>query len=309
MSAQQINHVAILLGTRDGAEYLPAQLGSFEHQTHHNWSLWASDDGSTDGTQEIIADFIDRAGVNGRLVNGPQQGVCANFMSLVVNPEIQANYYAFADQDDVWSDDKLARAVNWLKAIDADIPAVYCSRTQLIDSNGTPVGYSPGYAKAPGFGNALLQNIASGNTMVFNHRARMLLSKASLAPMVIHDWSLYQIVTGCGGVVHYDPQPTVLYRQHSHNVIGNSMAPWVRLRNFIAAHDGRAATWNDQNWQVLNCVSDDLTPQAKRSLEAFRRIRNSGLLGRLRLMRESGIYHQQLLGSVTTLTYVLLNKI
>ncbi|WP_279027645.1 glycosyltransferase family 2 protein [Gibbsiella quercinecans] len=306
---KQCDTVAILLGARNGAEYFKEQLESFRRQTYNHWALWISDDGSTDGSQTIAANFTRSLEQNAHLLTGPQQGVCQNFMSLVTNTAIKAEYYAFSDQDDVWLDDKLERAVAWLSTVPPDKPALYCSRTRLIDSNGTPMGYSPGYAKAPGFGNALLQNIASGNTMVFNHRARMLLSKASLAPMVIHDWSLYQIVTGCGGIVHYDPQPTVLYRQHSHNVIGNSMAPWVRLRNFIAAHGGRTATWNDQNWQVLNCVSDDLTPQAKRSLEAFRRIRNSGLLGRLRLMRESGIYHQQLLGSVTTLTYVLLNKI
>lgn len=301
--------VAILLGARNGAGYLAEQLNSFRKQTYKNWSLWVSDDGSTDASRDIIADFIARHGVNGHLLSGPRQGFCANFMSLVSNPEIQAAYYAFSDQDDVWLDDKLERAVQWLQYVDTDIPAVYCSRTRLTDSAGVASGFSPDYVKKPGFGNALLQNIASGNTMVFNHRARELLKKAEGAPMVVHDWSLYQIVTGCGGTVFYDRHPTVLYRQHSSNVIGNGMAPLHRLRNFIAAHGGRTAQWNDRNCQVLARVSENLTPQAKQSLASFSAIRNNSVLNRLRLMRRSGIYHQQWIGSLTTLTYVLLNKI
>lgn len=189
------------MGTRNGAEYLSEQLDSFRKQTYKNWSLWASDDGSTDQTREIIGDFIASPEINGSLLYGPQQGFCANFMSLVANPEIQAAYYAFSDQDDVWLEDKLARAVDWLQTLDEAIPAVYCSRTRLTDSTGKVTGFSPDYRKAPGFGNSLLQNIASGNTMVFNHRARELLMKAQGAPIVAHDWSLYQIVAACGGQV------------------------------------------------------------------------------------------------------------
>ncbi|CAI1725940.1 glycosyltransferase family 2 protein [Serratia liquefaciens] len=309
MTDKPSDNTAILLCTRNGENYLYDQLSSYESQTYKNWSLWVSDDGSTDTSRDIIADFISQSGIRGYLLSGPQQGFCANFMSLVANPEIQATYYAFSDQDDVWLDDKLARATQWLQSIKADIPAVYCSRTRLTDSTGAVKGFSPDHEKAPGFGNALLQNIASGNTMVFNHSARELLRKAQGAPMVVHDWSLYQIVAGCGGAVFYDRQPTVLYRQHNNNVIGNGMSPLHRLQNFIAAHGGRTAQWNDQNRQVLACVSENLTPEAKQSLATFSAIRDNSVLNRLRLMRRSGIYHQQWIGSLTTLTYVLLNKI
>lgn len=309
MSTQHVNHVAILLGSRNGAEFLPEQLASFQQQTYPNWSLWVSDDGSTDNTKELVADFIERPEVDGHLLDGPQQGFCQNFMSMISNPVIQADYYAFADQDDVWLEDKLERAVRWLNTIDPTAPALYCSRTCLTDSRGALIGYSPDYTKPPGFGNALLQNIASGNTMVFNRCARDLLQKVKGAPVVVHDWSLYQIVTGCGGVVNYDRQPSVLYRQHQHNVIGNGMTPFRRLSNFIAAYRGRTAKWNDANRQVLACVSDELTPEAKQMLASFYAIRGSNLLDRLRLMVESGIYHQQRIGTLTTLTYILLNKI
>ncbi|NDL62307.1 glycosyltransferase family 2 protein [Acerihabitans arboris] len=301
--------VAILLASRNGATYLEQQLDSFSRQSYRPWRLWVSDDGSTDTTVAQIEAFIARPDIDGHLLAGPQTGLCDNFMSLIGNSAIQADYYAFADQDDTWTSDKLQRAVQWLDLTDASLPALYCSRTRLIGGNGKPIGYSPLYTRAPSFGNALLQNIASGNTMVFNQRARELLAKIMPVKPVIHDWTLYQLVTGCGGRVRYDPEPTVFYRQHDENVIGNSMEPLRRLRNFHYAHGGRAARWNDVNRAVLSRLADELTPAAKDSLAAFSAIRDNNVFKRLNLMRQSGIYHQQLLGSISTLTYILLNKI
>lgn len=306
---KQCASVAILLASRNGAAYLQQQLDSFSRQDHRPWRLWVSDDGSTDDTVARVAAFIARPDVDGHLLQGPGTGLCDNFMSLIGNNAIRADYYAFADQDDIWVDDKLGRAVRWLDTTDPGLPALYCSRTQLIDGAGNPIGYSPRYTRQPSFGNALLQNIASGNTMVFNQRARELLAKIRPVKPVIHDWTLYQLVTGCGGRVEYDAKPTVLYRQHGDNVIGNSMEPLRRLRNFLYAHGGRTARWNDINIAVLSHLYGELTPAAKDSLEAFRAIRNNNVFKRLKLMRQSGIHHQQLLGSISTLTYVLLNKI
>ena len=43
-------HVHILMGTKNGGMFLADQLASIRGQSHQDWSLWASDDGSTDGT-------------------------------------------------------------------------------------------------------------------------------------------------------------------------------------------------------------------------------------------------------------------
>ena len=47
------SQVAILLSTYNGQDYLAEQLDSYMEQTHRNWVVWASDDGSTDQTQVI----------------------------------------------------------------------------------------------------------------------------------------------------------------------------------------------------------------------------------------------------------------
>ena len=66
--------VAILLCTFNRARYLPAQLASLEHQTHRNWHLIVSDDGSTDDTLTIIAIFAQRVSQPVEIREGPEPG-------------------------------------------------------------------------------------------------------------------------------------------------------------------------------------------------------------------------------------------
>ena len=308
MTKKSSSHVAILLGTFNGARFIDEQLSSYQRQTHRNWSLWASDDGSTDASLPLISKFSHSVQQSVSLLQGPHLGVCRNFVSLIENEGIHADYYAFSDQDDIWLANKLARAVAWLDTVADDTPALYCSRTALIDTHGARIGFSPDYSKPPSFTNALLQNIASGNTMIFNNKARDLLRVVAHGPMVIHDWALYLVVTACGGQVFFDQEPCVLYRQHNDNVIGNGMGLMTRIANFSKAQRGRKAVWNDNNIAMLKLIDDQMTISNRQRLSDFVAIRDSSLIQRVRLLIRSGVYHQQLTGTLTTLSYALLNR-
>src|SRR6476646_10690754 len=89
--------VAILMCTKDGAEFIDGQLKSIAEQTHENWILIVSDDGSNDETVAKLERF---AGVRRQEIivrKGPGRGVCANFLSLANDPTIEADYFAFSD--------------------------------------------------------------------------------------------------------------------------------------------------------------------------------------------------------------------
>lgn len=303
------SHVAILLGTYNGATYIDQQLASYAAQTFTDWSLWASDDGSKDKTLAKIAAFSHACDRPVQVLDGPRKGVCQNFQSMIGNENIRAEYFAFSDQDDIWMDDKLERAVAWLNQQDPQRPALYCSRTHLIDDKGVRIGFSPDNTRPPSLGNALLQNIASGNTMVFNRCARELMQIVAHLPMVIHDWALYLIVTGCGGTVVFDSQPTVYYRQHASNLIGNGMAVKTRVKNFFSTHQGNKIVWNDIHFHLLDRLKDRLTPASKACITDFRRIRHSPLLTRMNLMHKSGIYHQTFIGTLATWSYTLFDRL
>ena len=308
LNVRQKGSVAILMGTYNGASYIEKQFSSIKHQEWDNWSLWVSDDGSNDKTRSILESLFSSVDNRCTLLHGPEKGFCENFKSLIGNKEIVADYYAFADQDDIWHPQKLSRAVSYLNSLSDDIPAMYCSRTQLIDEVDRVIGFSPMNKKKPGFGNALLQNIASGNTMVFNESARQLFQTTLALPLIAHDWALYLIVIACGGHVFYDPTPTVLYRQHNANLIGNGMKFTTRLSNFVDAYRGRNRHWNDVNFRLLELISSHITQENKFRYHAFKQIKNGNLFHRLKAFKASGVYHQNRLGQMTNFSYALFNK-
>jgi glycosyltransferase involved in cell wall biosynthesis len=303
--------VAILLCTMQGQPHLREQLDSIVRQTHPNWSLWVSDDGSTDGTHDILAEYERNLGAEKLVVkSGPAQGYIKNFLSLVCSPQISASYYAYSDQDDIWEPGKLAHALEWLQTVPAHQPALYCGRTCNVTEDNQFVGLSPLFAKKPGFANALVQSIAGGNTMVFNHAACDLLRAAGPDVQVAsHDWWTYLVVSGCGGQVFYDPQPTVRYRQHGGNLIGTNNSWADRVARLGMTIKGRFSDWTDMNTQALIRLQDHLSPDSARQLSEFSKARSSGLLPRLAGIKCCGVYRQTRMGNLGLVLAALLKKI
>ncbi|MFZ4077015.1 MAG: glycosyltransferase family 2 protein [Legionellaceae bacterium] len=304
------SNVIIFMGTHDGAPYLKEQLRSLSTQTFTNWELWISDDASTDRTQAIIHEY-QQANPHHPIFfeQGPNRGFAANFLSLACNSKAQATYYAFADQDDIWEADKLKRAIDWLQTAPHDQPALYCSRTQLIDEQGKNIGYSPLFCKAPGFKNALIQNIGGGNTMVFNQATINLLRSAGMdCDIIAHDWWTYMLVTGAGGMVYYDKEPSLRYRQHAVNLIGSNIGWRAKLKRMSLLFQGRFDTWNNVNTQALFINKELLTQENQAILTAFISARQYTSLLRMFKIKQLGLYRQTFLGNLALSLAALCNK-
>ena len=115
----------MLLCTFNGQRFLAEQLQSIALQSFTAWTLWASDDGSTDQTGRMLAEFGEAWGPDRvTTLSGPAEGLVRNFSTLVANDRIAADAYAFSDQDDVWERDKLERAMRWLSEVPASTPGV-----------------------------------------------------------------------------------------------------------------------------------------------------------------------------------------
>jgi glycosyltransferase involved in cell wall biosynthesis len=302
--------VAILLATFNGERHLARQLDSILGQDHRNWVIYASDDGSSDRTLPLLQAFQAKAGPQ-RLVlfDGPQAGYAANFMSLLHRVSVDGDFYAFCDQDDYWEPDKLSRALAWARQQPGDRPALYCGRTRLIDIEGRPVGYSPLFARKPGFRNALAQSLAGGNTMLLNAAARALLVQAPRGLAVTsHDWWAYLVVSGCGGHVHYDAEPAVGYRQHDDNLIGSNAGMRARLDRLKKMLGGSYKVWNDINLTGLDTLEAKLTEDNRRILALFRNVRAAWLFKRLDSLARSGIYRQTMTGNLGMVLAVMLRR-
>lgn len=303
--------VAVLLCTMNGQRFLGEQLDSIAAQTFPGWQVWASDDGSQDGTLAMLEQYRAAWGEERLVIQaGPGRGCAANFLSLACSVALKAEYYAFADQDDIWEVAKLQRAVAWLETIPSTVPALYCSRTRLIDETGQEIGLSPLFVRPPGFANALVQNIGGGNTMVFNHAARALLQAAgSEIEIVAHDWWAYLLIAGCGGRIFYDPSPSLYYRQHDRNLVGANTGWLARLVRVRLLAEGRFKEWNARNIEALQGVNWMLTPENQRILERWQEFRKQPLLTRLLGLNRVGIYRQTLAGNFGLLAAAFFRRI
>ncbi|WP_052317916.1 glycosyltransferase family 2 protein [Frateuria aurantia] len=311
MTETRASSVAILLCTWNGAAFLPAQLASIAAQTWGNWRLLASDDGSTDGTLAQLEAFRAEHGAEKvQLLRGPGKGYAANFMSVLRAAAGQAEYFAFCDQDDVWDADKLQRAIEVLQRWPEKKPALYCGRSRLIDMEGRACGLSMYFGRPPSFRNALVQSLAGANTMVVNAAAmRLLAATPDDQPVVSHDWWAYLLVTGAGGHVYYDQQPSISYRQHGSNVIGAALGWRQRWRRFGQMLGGSYRRWNDINLPALTAMESWLSAESAASLRAYRQLRESGLFGRLVGFYRMHLYRQTRAGDLGFWCAVLLGRL
>ncbi len=303
--------VHVLLATFNGAAYLEAQLDSLARQEGVSVRLYVSDDGSTDGTLTIVRGFqgwpVEVLPPRSRL------GATGNFFRLLrwVAPRIrEGEWVAFCDQDDIWHEDKLVRAVSALTAGDPVRPAAYGSRTEVIDSRGEGVGLSTLQRRPAAFANALVQCIAGANTLVFNvHALRCMLIPQPLN-VPSHDWWCYQVVTGCGGRFVYDPRPGLRYRQHGSNEVGFNRGARARLRRLGLLLGGAYREWNGLSLQALSQIRSHLVPQAQVICTCFESARTAPWFWqRLVALFRSGVHRQSRVQSVALIVACCLRKL
>jgi glycosyltransferase involved in cell wall biosynthesis len=303
--------VAILLCTCQGQRFLAEQLDSIGRQTHPHWTIVASDDGSTDDTLNILERYRARWGAEKlEITHGPRRGFVANFLSLACREGIHADYFAFCDQDDIWATDKLERAVHWLDTVPAGMPAMYGSRTRAIDAQGRPMGLSRRFTRPPGFKNALVQSIVGGNTIVFNESARRLLMAAGDDVAVAsHDWWTYLAVTSAGGRVFYDDYPSVDYRQHGANAMGENTRWRSRLKRAWQLMRGQLGAWNGMHLNALERLPAPALHEHATALRCFREARNVMPPISVFWLCKSGVYRQTLLENLGLVAAALLRRL
>ena len=222
--------IAICLATFNGARFLPEQLQSIAMQSHADWHLYVRDDNSSDGSAEILSDFAfcfpDRVTIiqddRGRL------GAQENFACLMET--VNEPYIAFADQDDIWRPQKLARSFAQLRKIERnhgpDIPAMVHADRLLIDASGREIASS--YWQSRGIRPAQFTTVenhynfclAAGSTMLIN-RPLMNLSLPVPTEARMYDCWIELVAHGLG-VVDWLDDIALDHRRHGANASGSA---------------------------------------------------------------------------------------
>jgi glycosyltransferase involved in cell wall biosynthesis len=294
--------IHVLLATYNGERYLPQQWASIDAQQRVHVVVHIADDGSRDGTVQLLKELERGASGAIRAVHWldapPRRSATRSFLMLMadaVRRSPDAQWFAYCDQDDVWLPGKLAAAHAVLATHEGSArPALYGGRTLAVDESDCEGGLSPLFVQPPSFRNAVAQNIMGGNTMLMNRAAAELVAASAQLEVVTHDWLTYQLVSGAGGFIHYDPQPYVRYRQHGGNVIGSNLGWRARWNRLLRMLRGEYREWNQLNVRALAQRTSVLTQPNRVVLDAFSRAREAGTpWSRVAWLHRSGAFRQK----------------
>lgn len=220
----QMPAVAVLMSTFNGEKYLREQLDSIFNQGDVAVKLFVRDDGSTDGTVGVLKEYAQRFPIE-IILDGENVRPGESFMRLVYKyadaPGIE--YYAFADQDDIWLTQKLCTAIEKIKETGDDIPVLYSSN-QYIYTDGENKGLRHKELQKTDLISHMTKNTIAGCTFVFNKALAQLVAGVDRPdPRILryrlHDAWLMLVAICCGKVI-YDADSNMLYRIHNENTVG-----------------------------------------------------------------------------------------
>lgn len=215
--------IAILLATRDGEKYIGEMLDSLLAQTFQDFVCYIHDDGSSDGTLQVVSRYLEKYPEKFQLLEGPFQGEAKkNFLWML--GRVDASLYMFADQDDVWLPEKIEKTLG----VFCSLPGKYrCVFTDMYvtdeklritsDSMIRLIGRDP---KRTRYGQIMIDNPAAGCTMLFDRALRdKALQLKNPEHIEMHDqWVL--VLGALFGTVAAVDEPLVYYRQHGDNAMG-----------------------------------------------------------------------------------------
>jgi glycosyltransferase involved in cell wall biosynthesis len=210
----KIPKVSVLLATFNGVSFLEGQLASLYEQQDVDIEVMVNDDGSTDGTMEIL-EVWKKKGLIISITESNGIGTTKAFLGLLQECE-EKPFVAFCDQDDFWEPNKLEMQI---KLCEKNIPVLVFSRRKYLNSSGQSVGSSPNLKKSPSFGNALIENIAPGNTVLLNSPAIKIINSYVFPDITHYDSWVYLLISNFGKCKLIN-ETLVQYRIHENNQVG-----------------------------------------------------------------------------------------
>ena len=296
INSAKLDKVTILLSTYNGSKFLQQQLDTLYQQTYPNVRILVRDDSSSDSTKNILG--VEQ--LKGRvdvLEAHNNLGPALSFFELLRQAALtNTAYVAFCDQDDVWLDNKIQRAVDALMQIDEKQPAMYCSSVQYVDALNQFIKNSPIPTKIQ-FGNALVENIAPGCTIVLNKSARDVILSGLPNFCIMHDSWCYLVVS-CFGKVIFDQVPSIRYRQHASNTQGAATSKRTLLfRRFKRFKSQNMTKFNDQAINFL-ALFEKKIPKSNIDLLHYFINSKKSLSCRVLLLINTGITRQTFLDNV-----------
>lgn len=295
-------HIEILLATFNSEAFIEEQIGSIFGQTYQDWHLTIQDGGSCDSTAHILTKLEKK--YKNKLTFIPNDGVRLsakeNFSSLL--SKVNSPLYMFCDQDDVWFKNKIEKTLDYYllkRPSGSKCPSLIFTDSIVTNENLTPICNS--FMKLENLNpeklelqNLLLQNVAPGNTMLFNRELRNLALPVP-PKAIMHD---HWLMLACSifGNIHFMNAPTLYYRQHQKNVVGASKLSAISALKKICK-DPQKFTQSlngsfEQAKALLEFYGSSLPAEKEEILKSFIAIRKQNFFKRrFSLLQEGFLKH------------------
>lgn len=316
--ADNMPHILICMATHNGAEYLEEQLESLRRQTCQDFLLFVHDDGSIDRTMDILKNWEKSGKLNMRVLEDGLyfHSSSQNFVHLLSQAEKQwgeFSYYMFSDQDDIWKEDKIAVTLRRMKQAEKKYGGAILVHTDLKVVDQSMHSIAPSYVQYRSIdpylimlNRLLIQNVATGCTMMWNNALNNILQWNDVTP-AMHDWWISLTAELFGHIVFLN-RPTILYRQHGGNVVGatkvNSLAfifhRLVNLR-YVRMKFRQSV---QQAEDLLERYGTDCTPKQRILLEQFSRLYKVNKIKRTYLVIRYRFYKQSPIQIIGELLFI-----
>ena len=273
--------IDILMAVKDGEKYIAEQIDSILEQTFQNFRLLIRDNGSSDNTPAIIAEYEQKYPDKVQAVHDDvdcTNSFTKNFMQLLTYAK--ADYVMFSDSDDVWLPYKVQVSLWHMKDAERRNPGkpVYIfSGLNVVDENLQSMDIilevNPHKTEYQKVTNLLLSNIVSGCTSILN-KALYSKCKGYIERMPFAHDSFLAALASASGVVEHIPAAMMLYRQHKHNVSGymGVGGGHGRFRNWLTKiyRLKRSSDVKRKCTTLLDNYSDVIPPEKLDELQKFK---------------------------------------
>lgn len=306
--------IDILMATYNGEKFLRPQLDSILQQSNQDWRLIIRDDCSVDGTVAIIKEYQLLRPNQIIFIQAEQPSGSAQNNFFLLLQYSTASYVMFADQDDVWLQNKVKITLDKMQQMEQqygdDVPLLVHTDLAVVDEklhilNKSLFDMHNMSACRSQLNNILVQNIVTGCTMMVN---RALLQLINIIPQrsVMHDMWL-ALVAATFGKIGFVEKATMLYRQHGMNVKGardmTTIAYTIqKLNETKEIHAGLVQQYQ-QAAEFLEMYDTKLSLSQKQLLNAYASMTNANVLRKLVILNK---YHLYKKGLVRKLGQILL---
>ncbi len=238
--------ISIAMTTYNGTKYLREQLESIYSQTRLPDEVIAVDDGSIDGTLDLLKEFHEKKGLR-FYINETRLGINLNFNRAI--SLCKGDYIAICDQDDVWFPEKLHELIEKMQEVENNEPTLVVADLILANERLEPLRdyHSKLFPDSIAF--SILGNARQGCCMFLN-RALVNLALPIPDSGYLHnnyDYYLSIVGTMCGGK-HYLNKPLMYYRVHGGNAVGNTLSQ----RPNVLTKWGRSVTQSAYELSILD---------------------------------------------------------